>query len=146
MHPETGERYTSGILEYGEQKTVWLRSVIGHKFEVVDDATNSIIESHVVQCHSFFVVGRMELTSEVRDITAQVENTFNSEWQRSRNVKRTFTELGFTLGKLPPDLWGSMSSYYYNNRNSKFREEWAAKGPLPSLINWFLPSQIYQCQ
>lgn len=62
-------------------------------------------------------------------------------------MKRTFTELGFDKGKLPLDLFADMSTYYYNNRHQKFREEWDGKG---LYVNWWeqdafmiaLPNQL----
>ena len=63
------------------------------------------------------------------------EEHFISEWNTSRSIKRTFTALGFEKGELPPDLYGSMSTYYYNNRHSKRREEWESLGGI--FINWW---------
>jgi len=37
-------------------------------------------------------------------------------------------------GRLPPDLWASISGYYYNNRNNKVLEEWGGKG---LYVNWW---------
>jgi hypothetical protein len=115
-------------LKFGDKHTVWLTTRLGHIFEIVDEKTKQIMGKYSVQHDSFFVIGSTTSKGSPRDITDNVKRTFEGEWQRSRNVKRTFTELGFTLGKLPPDLWGSMSAYYYNNRENKVREEWDSKG------------------
>jgi hypothetical protein len=70
----------------------------------------------------------------VRDVDRGVRNTFSAEWARAHRVQRTFTEFGFARGKVPMDLWGSISSYYYNNRNNKVLEEWDSKG---LYVNWW---------
>jgi hypothetical protein len=49
--------------------------------------------------------------------TSQVKQTLRMEWDRAHRIQRTFTEFGFNKGKLPNDLWASISSYYYNNRS-----------------------------
>jgi hypothetical protein len=63
-----------------------------------------------------------------------IKATLDSEWMKKNAVKRTFTDLGFNRGRLPHDLWGSISAYHYNNRNSKSLEEWYAKGVF---VNWY---------
>ena len=34
---------------------------------------------------------------------------------------------GFSKARMPDDLWGSISTYYYNNKDKKVREEWEKK-------------------
>lgn len=128
MDPTTGKGVPSGIINYGEKASLWINTYLGHHFEVRDDSLGTVEGSYVVEHDSYFVIGSKVSKSFERDVTKEVENTFINEWDRSRKVSRTFTELGFTLGKLPKDLWGSMSAYYYNNRDSKIREEWDEKG------------------
>ena len=53
---------------------------------------------------------------------------------RSQRITRTFTELGFNVGKVPEDLWASMISYYNNNADMYHREEWENKGVH---VNWW---------
>jgi hypothetical protein len=101
---------------------------VGHEFEMVDDVTKEVVGAYTIKQHSYFVIGKRESRRFERDVTADVEQTFVGEWARSRKVSRTFTELGFSIGKLPLDLWGSMSTYYYNNRENKIVEEWDHKG------------------
>lgn len=57
-----------------------------------------------------------------------------NEWTRCNRVKRTFTELGFAKGKLPKDVWASLSTYNYNNKANAAREEWDRKG---FFVNWW---------
>jgi hypothetical protein len=64
----------------------------------------------------------------------QVRQTFDAEWDRAHLIKRTFTEFGFNRRKLPQDLWNSLQTYYYNNRDHAVREEWETKG---LFVNWW---------
>lgn len=41
-----------------------------------------------------------------------------------KKVERTFSKMGFELGRLPKDLWASMATYYYNNQLSTIVEFW----------------------
>jgi hypothetical protein len=54
----------------------------------------------------------------------------DGEWMKHLNVRRTFSALGFAKGRLPNDIFGSMRSFYYNNRDPPHRvlEEWGSKG------------------
>jgi hypothetical protein len=128
ISPTTGERVKSGHLNSGETNSVWIETTVGHEFEMVDDVTKEVVGAYTIKQHSYFVIGKRESRRFERDVTADVEQTFVGEWARSRKVSRTFTELGFSIGKLPLDLWGSMSTYYYNNRENKIVEEWDHKG------------------
>lgn len=128
INPENDDRIHNGKIEYGEQMTHWKKSLLGHTFEVLDEEANAVLGRFTLKHDSYFVIGHTKAQNFERDVTVQVEETFEGEWERSRKVTRTFTELGFSKGKLPQDLWGSMSAYYYNNRNSKIKEEWDKKG------------------
>lgn len=118
----------SGHCESGETNTVWIETTVGHEFEMVDDVTKEVVGTYTIKQHTYSVIGKRSSRHFERDVTADVEQTFIGEWARSRKVTRTFTELGFSIGKLPLDLWGSMSTYYYNNRDNKMVEEWDHKG------------------
>mmetsp|Transcript_44644 Transcript_44644/g.136180 ORF Transcript_44644/g.136180 Transcript_44644/m.136180 type:complete len:192 (+) Transcript_44644:281-856(+) len=41
----------------------------------------------------------------------------------TKKATRTFTKLGFERGRLPDDLFASMSAYYYNNKDYHALEE-----------------------
>lgn len=95
---------------------------------MVNESTGEVVGTYTIKHNSYFVIGKRVPEHFERDVAADVEDTFEGEWARSRKVTRTFTELGFSIGKLPLDLWGSMSTYYYNNRENKIIEEWDHKG------------------
>jgi hypothetical protein len=127
---ETGERVENGKLVYGERNTLWIQSVLGHEFDLLETVSRKVVGEYTAQFDAFHAIGQAEEESRLRkmDVTQEVEHTLHDQWQRSKNIKRTFTDLGFTLGKLPRDLFGSMSAYYYNNADNKIREEWDNKG------------------
>ena len=125
VNPANNERVPNGDLEYGEKNTLWLESHIGHEFIIMDSKTGYIVSQHFLTHSTFIVVGEKSKMKLTRNVTEVVRETLHKEWDRSRSVKRTFTELGFARGKLPLDLFASMSTYYYNNRLSLLREEWS---------------------
>ena len=132
-----GERVKVGDLLQKEVNTQWQTTILGHKFEVVDETgpEEIIIRSFTVEYDAFNVLG--DAGSRVIDrhnVTREVQETLAMEWHRHNRVTRSFTEVGFNKGRMPDDLWNSMSSYYYNNRFSKVREEWDSKG---LYVNWW---------
>ena len=134
-----GRRHKVGDLKQREVSTQWQTTILGHKFEVVDESggtqNSSLVGTFVAQYDSFNVVG--DAGSRVMDhhnVTRQVAETLEMEWHRHNRVKRSFTEVGFNKGRMPHDLWNSMATYYYNNRYNKIREEWDSKG---LYVNWW---------
>jgi hypothetical protein len=129
-----GERHLTNVLKYGERNTIWINSFLGHTFEVVDSSSQDLLLSFTVQYDCALVFG--EDGSHLGQAVDErlINKTFHSEWNRASKVKRTFTELGFSKGRVPRDLWSSMSSYHYNNRNNLIREEWETKG---FFVNWW---------
>jgi hypothetical protein len=120
-----GTRHTIGSLEHGEKNTAWQQSYLGHVFEITDSVTNEVLLEMTVEHNGINPIGNPPSQLRERDVTQQVKNTFNMEWERAHRVKRTFTEYGFNHGRLPADLWASISAYHYNNRNNKVLEEWS---------------------
>ena len=122
-----------------DASTNWVKSYMSHDFVAVRrEAAQDLVEVftdadsvHVVGTAPPAVRAEDSFLSHVPDI---VEMTVINEWKRARKVARTFTGLGFKKDKLPLDLWNSISSYHYNNRNSSMREEWGLKGVF---VNWW---------
>jgi hypothetical protein len=106
----------------------------GHEFDIVNNEDENDVYHYVVEHQSIHGIGKYKSGLMVRDVHEQVQNTFDSEWVRAHQVKRSFTPFGFNKGKLPLDLFGSMSAYYYNNRNAATIEEWDTKGVF---VNWW---------
>ena len=134
-----GDAVFNGHLQEGEKSAYSLTTTIGHKFAVTDDDDNIIIE-FVIKYNSFIVAGSDGSKTRYRNVTSEVYQTFESEFQRHDDVKRTFTELGFAKGRLPNDLWASISAFYYNNRNNKAIEAWYKKQGI--YVNWW-ESDVY---
>jgi hypothetical protein len=131
---DNGELIDVGKIKRGERFVQWQTTTLGHRFKAIDDITDDIIDEYIVTENAWYVIGDAGSKTVSLNNTLEIKNTFVSEWNRSRRVKRTFTELGFEKGRLPDDLWGSISAYYYNNRNKKVREEWEDKG---FFVNWW---------
>ena len=130
----SGAKHKISDLLPGERNTFWTYTRLGHEFEVIDSVTGEVQGTFIAEYNSFFPLGDpgtgvQELTS---DVDAEVMELFESEFRRSRRVRRSFTELGFNKGRLPDDLWGSIQTYYYNNRDHGVREEYDGH-----TINWY---------
>ena len=134
-----GKRFKVGDLKQREVNTQWQTTTLGHKFEVVDEISDPqqerLVAKFVVQYDSFNVIGNAGSRDlDHHNVTREVEETLAMEWHRHNRVKRSFTEVGFNKWRMPNDLWNSMATYYYNNRNNKVREEWDSKG---LYVNWW---------
>lgn len=123
-----GGRHDMGILKYGERNTLWQRTFLGHTFEICDKETDELLQRHTVTHHAHVVVGHayqvesvnksIHSTFNFEQVNAKVKQAMSHEWTRCNRVKRTFTPLGFSKGRLPNDIWGSISAYQYNNKDS----------------------------
>ena len=135
---EEGSRVFSGDLLPGERNTRWLQSFLGHAFVVLSSSSKAELAAFTVRHDSFFVVGTPPPIAVplpfLDSLEERVEVTLESEWEKSRRVTRTFTGLGFAKGRLPLDLYSSMSAHHYNNRHHLMREEWQNKG---LFVNWW---------
>jgi hypothetical protein len=135
MNKKTGEAVELDRLQKGERQMKWHSSFLGHEFEVRDTRDNSLVKNFTVEFDGVIVVGNPgpgTLQNPVPD--HNIQNAMKNEWARCNRVKRTFTELGFARGRLPKDIWGSISAYNYNNKDNAAREEWDTKG---FFVNWW---------
>ena len=131
-----GRKISVGELEYGEKKTIWQTTTLGHVFELEDSLTKEPLGDYIIQHEGFKVIGDSgtRVGTNTTDPTHEIQETLNAEWDRAHRVKRTFTELGFSKGRVPDDLWSSIISYYNNNAEMYAREEWDKKGVH---VNWW---------
>lgn len=132
---QTQESVHLDTITKGEANMRWHSSYLGHKFEVRDEQTDELLKTHIVEFSGVVVVGdagRGTLPTPVHE--SNIQNAMKNEWARCNRVKRTFTELGFAKGKLPKDVWASISTYNYNNKHNAAREEWDRKG---FFVNWW---------
>lgn len=135
INTNTQESVHLDTITKGERNMKWHSSFLGHKFEVRDEETNELLKVHIVDFSGVVVVGDAgtgTLPAPVAE--SNIQNAMKNEWTRCNRVKRTFTELGFAKGKLPKDVWASISTYNYNNKHNAAREEWDHKG---YFVNWW---------
>jgi hypothetical protein len=107
------------------KRVIWVDSYIGHKFEVVDTETKQSFGIYEVAHDSFYMIGQF-YSGVNPDISMSFRRKFYEvyrHWRLRSVVKRTFTELGFQHGHLPPDLFNYLSTYYYNNQYQYLRED-----------------------
>lgn len=125
-----GERSFLYPLERMEKNTKFIHTFIGHRFIAEDPDTKTDLLDHTVEFTGVIGVLNHENNHRQRDIRKEVKRTMGGEWNKHLQVKRTFSPLGFDKGRLPDDIFGSMRSFYYNNRNPPHRlmEEWDSKG------------------
>jgi len=123
-------------IEYGERGTKCFISFMGHKFEVWDKDDNFLTKFEVgfVGVKAFGTSPPNEHKDPNYTVEDEIKTTLKHEWTRHNRVTRTFSPLGFKLGRLPPDVFASMGAFYYNNRNNVVHEEWGGKGVF---VNWW---------
>jgi hypothetical protein len=132
---EHGDRIQIANLLPGEKNTFWTRSFFAHEFDIVDAVSGELIGTYIAEYDSFHVVGDHSLPPlEYSDPTAQIKRELSNVYFEPSQVQRTFTELGFKKGRLPPDVWSSISAYYYNNKEHSTFEEQAGASVF---INWW---------
>lgn len=134
INAQTGEKVYNQELGVGERQTQFITTFVGHKFEFYDSQPNEddptqnelLLQLTVENNGVVGVKNHVQPHVEPDSVEQKVARTLNSEWKRHNRVKRTFSALGFNKGRLPDDMWASLGSYYYNNRNPphKVLEEW----------------------
>ena len=132
-----GTKVPLGVLERGEKKTLWQTTSLGHRFILEDKSTGEILVDEKIEHEGFKVVGDSgtAVGKNRTDPTPEIKRTLDAEWDRAHRVKRTFTELGFTVGRVPDDLWTSLVTYYNANAMNFHNEEWMKKGGVH--VNWW---------
>lgn len=140
----SGERKLHMEIEFGEQQTRCFHSFLGHEFEVHDGKTNQILDKFIVEYTLSTAFGESPPSGNADgiDFDQEIESTLHHEWYKTNQVHRTFSPLGFKKARLPDDVFASIGSFYYNNRNNDVREEWDGKGVF---VNWW-ESDVYFIQ
>jgi len=136
-HREGEKRGLVHKLEYGERKTWYTLSFLGHWFLLEDSVTGEVVRTFRVDFTSTIGIGDAPPHGQLRnhmEVSKKIEQTLQHEWVKKENVHRTFSPLGFKKGRLPDDLWAEIEAFYYNNRMNKVREEWGGKGVF---VNWW---------
>lgn len=126
-----GEKTYLQPLERKERNTKFIHTFIGHRFVAEDPDSGEVLMDHTVGFTGVIGIDNHVNPHRNRDMRRQVESTMKGEWSKHLQVSRTFSPLGFTKGRLPDDVFGSMRAFYHNNRDPPHRllEEWDSKGP-----------------
>ena len=103
-------------LQREEHGARFINTYNGHRFRAKDPDTGEILFDEVIEFMAAFGIGNHVNPHRDRDIRNQVKRVMDGEWVKKQKVTRTFSPLGFDKGRLPNDLFGSMRSFYYNNR------------------------------
>ena len=137
-NPRSNQHQAHNSIGYGERQTLCFDSYLGHRFRIKHG--DNIVDEFTVEYNMAKAFGESPPSADSsrmstkEKVVKQVEQTLQVEWNRQNKVKRTFSSLGFAKGKLPPDVFASMGSFYYNNRLNQVREEWGGKGVY---VNWW---------
>ena len=124
-----GTRHDNGFLQWGEQKTNFIRTFLGHTFEFEDVDTGEVLMRHTVEFEGIRAIGSFPSGIDPTvNYTNAIKSSQNSEWHDHLKVKRTFSSLGFRKGRLPDDVFASMGAFNYNNNEYRSLEEWTGKG------------------
>eukprot|EP01036_Dinobryon_divergens_P056591 gene56591-75568_t len=100
-----GRKIKKIVLKRGEKHTFWMNTRLGHSFTVEDTATGVSLYNITAKYNSFYPLGDAGTFVQEIDAHNAINDLFQTEFNRSRNVKRTFTEFGFQKSRLPDDLW-----------------------------------------
>ena len=73
-----------GNLEYGEKKTVWQTTSLGHKFILEDSVTKEVLEEVTIEHEGFRVLGSAgsKVGTNRTDPAADIRRTLDAEWGR----------------------------------------------------------------
>lgn len=135
--PTTGNLLPHQSLPYGEKHTKCFYSYWGHEFVAKDSKTEEVVGTFTVETTSVMAWGDSppsDRRSDNYDYEREILSTLKHEWTRHQRITRTFSPLGFKKGRLPNDVFASMSAFYYNNAQRIVREEWKARGVF---VNWW---------
>eukprot|EP00924_Labyrinthula_sp_SR-Ha-C_P003005 augustus_masked-scaffold_58-processed-gene-0.2-mRNA-1 protein AED:1.00 eAED:1.00 QI:0/-1/0/0/-1/1/1/0/454 len=139
-----GERHFQGNLDYGEPKTLWRQTFIGHQFVVIgkNEVTGESVEEVIdIQSDTFRVIGsKFQETqkNQREDLTEKQKDNVNMyELGRAERVERTFTKDGYYRMAMPKKLWGSIQTFWNNNKDRElnmFEEIWKGRS---TYVNWW---------
>ena len=150
VNDSNNERVFEYTLKTGKDN--FSMTFINHQFEVYDDVPhedklqNEVLYKYTVENNGYTSVGinsHGDRTSFKKRVMDKVEFASHDEWIRQARVKRTFSPLGFETGRLPNDLFASMSAYYYNNRLPPHvnYEDWNASEGI--FVNWWQSNVMF---
>lgn len=138
MNEGTNELVKTSSLGYSERGTKCFHSYLGHKFLVMDEESGfeeTITIEHVMtRAFGTSPPSSSQRFDDIEQVEEKVKGAFTYEWLKHKQVKRTFSSLGFAKGRLPNDVFANMGAFYYNNQHYVVNEEWEGKGVF---VNWW---------
>lgn len=96
----------------------WLMAQLGHQLLVLNALSKEVVLNFTVAFSTEVVLGKEFIEEESRNVPHKSVNMSGAavgSWSAKESVTRTFSPLGFAKGSVPPDVWASISAYYYNN-------------------------------
>lgn len=144
VHPRTGERHLQRPLTPGDGGTVWLHAGLGHRFVVIDDASEEVLGAYEAQHDAIHAVVPAPKPTSTRSLESWKEeenNLKDFEQNRANNVLRTWTKRGYDRAPLPAGLFADIATYWYNNAaHCLVYEEWAS-----AHVNWWESASPEMC-
>ena len=129
------------------QQEYWFIARLGERFELSADH-GVVLKTGSVEFDGVHIMGRLlpddptQHVSYVRDYWALVNRTADAERNRARTVKKAFTATGSQVTNVPPAVWASVSSYYFNNAHATIPEGWLAWAEHVNVNFWDSRPQI----
>ena len=79
-----GSRVEQGNLQYGEKKTIWQTTTLGHRFILEDSVTKEVLDDYIIEHEGFRVVGSSGsmVGSNRSNPVADIRRTLDAEWGR----------------------------------------------------------------
>ena len=116
------------------QQEYWFIARLGDRFELRTTAADDgeVLKAGAVAFDGVHILGSLspddptQHVSYVRDYWALLNKTANAERNRARVVKKAYTATGSQVADVPPAVWASVSSYYFNNAHASMPEGWLA--------------------
>uniref|UniRef100_A0A7S2A823 Uncharacterized protein n=1 Tax=Trieres chinensis TaxID=1514140 RepID=A0A7S2A823_TRICV len=121
---QKGDKIPNGHIGWGEKRTNFMKTYLGHQFVFEDVQTGEVLLEHTIEFTGVRAIGEYRSSIEPgADKSSEVHDGVAGMWNSHFSVRRTFTELGFSKGRLPDDVFASMGAFNYNNDKYKSLEE-----------------------
>ena len=132
------------------QQEYWFIARLGDRFELrttpADDG--EVLKAGTVDFDGVHILGSLlpddptQRVSYVRDYWALLNKTASAERNRAQTVKKAYTATGSQVTDVPPAVWASVSSYYFNNAHASMPEGWLAWAEHVNVNFWESRPQI----
>ena len=130
------------------QQEYWFIARLGDRFELSGQGDGVVLKAGTVEFDGVHILGSLlpddptQRVSYVRDYWALLNKTASAERNRARTVKKAYTATGSQVMDVPPAVWASVSSYYFNNAHASMPEGWLAWAEHVNVNFWESRPQI----